>query len=90
MKQRIFKSFSVRLSLRFMFILTGAVLLLSITFLMFIRSLVHKNQEAELKNAECAVFRIMETYRRTIDPPLKFGAAFDTDPQIPYYITYIV
>lgn len=73
-----------------MFIMTGAVLLLSVAFLMFIRSLVHKSQEAELKKAEAAVFTIMENYRRTIEPPLKFGAAFDADPQIPYYITYIV
>ena len=50
------KSFAVRLSLRFMFILTTAVLLLSIGFLLFVRSIVKANQTAQLKQAEKIVY----------------------------------
>ncbi len=46
------KSFAVRLSLRFMFLLTTSVLLLSLGFLLFVRSLVKANQTAQLKQAE--------------------------------------
>ena len=46
------KSFAVRLSLRFMFLLTSSVLLLSLGFLLFVRSLVKANQTAQLKQAE--------------------------------------
>ena len=50
------KSFAVRLSLRFMFILTTAVFLLSLGFLLFVRYLVKVNQTAQLKAAEKSVF----------------------------------
>ena len=57
MKSRFFNSFSVRLSLRFMFVMTVAVVLLSVAFLFFVRSLVNKNQEMELKVSEDVVFQ---------------------------------
>ena len=49
-------SFAVRLSLRFMFILTTAVILLSISFLYFLRSLVHNSQTNEMRKAEAVLF----------------------------------
>ena len=49
-------SFAARLSLRFMFILTVSVMLLSVFFLLFVRSLVQSGQTEELKSAESAVF----------------------------------
>ena len=49
-------SFAVRLSLRFMFILTVSVMLLSVFSLLFVRSLVQSGQTEELKSAESAVF----------------------------------
>ena len=69
------KSFAVRLSLRFMFILTTAVLLLSLGFLLFVRSLVKANQTNQLKSAEKSVFENV-MHSRHVD--------------IPYYMTYIV
>ena len=69
------KSFAVRLSLRFMFILTTSVLLLSIGFLLFVRSLVKATQTTQLKSAEKAVF-VNIVNRKSVD--------------IPYYMTYIV
>lgn len=69
------KSFAVRLSLRFMFILTTAVFLLSMSFLLLVRSLVKANQTTQLKDAERTVFENV-TKRRQVD--------------IPYYMTYIV
>ena len=73
-----------------MFIMTVAVVLLSFGLLFFIRTLIFKSQEKELRSAENAVFQIMEKYRRQTDIPEKFGGALDSNPQIPYYITYIV
>ena len=69
------KSFAVRLSLRFMFILTTAVFLLSLGFLLFVRYLVKVNQTAQLKAAEKSVFENVIN-ENTVD--------------IPYYMTYIV
>ncbi len=45
------KSFAVQLSLRFMFILTFAVILLSLSFLYILRSFVQASQTAEMKKA---------------------------------------
>ena len=45
------KSFAVQLSLRFMFILTMAVILLSLSFLYILRSFVQASQTAEMKKA---------------------------------------
>ena len=69
------KSFAVRLSLRFMFVLTTAVLLLSMGFLLFVRSMVKANQTAQLKAAEKSVFSNVMS-QHPVD--------------IPYYMTFIV
>ena len=54
------QSFSVRLSLRFMFLLTIAVILLTFLFLFFVRSLVHSSQTAELRKAEAEVYNAVK------------------------------
>ena len=46
------RSFAVRLSLRFMFILTVSTILLSLSFLYCIRSLVKRNQTEKLMASE--------------------------------------
>ena len=73
------KSFAVRLSLRFMFVLTTSVLLLSMGFIFFVRSLVKANQTNELKNAERNVFMALST---------RENGRYMLD--IPYYMSYIV
>ena len=81
------QSFSVRLSLRFMFLLTMAVILLSFVFLFFVRYLVSSNQTAELKQAEERVYssvRELLTYDQKTRKSPKIIM-----PEIPYYITYI-
>ena len=49
------RSFAVRLSLRFMFILTTSVFLLSISFLYAVRSLVQANQTENLIESETQI-----------------------------------
>ena len=49
--KKLSESFAARLSLRFMFILTAAVIILSVSFLMAVRMLVNGRQSAELKKA---------------------------------------
>ena len=68
------QSFAVRLSLRFMFILTVSVLLLSMAFLFFIRQLVNGNRTELLRNAENAVF---------------YAFTKNGEPDIPYFISYL-
>ena len=69
------RSFAVRLSLRFMFILTVSVLLLSLGFLLFMRSLVQGNQTRQLREAEQTVYESVLSLEV---------------PDIPYFITYTV
>ena len=75
------QSFSVRLALRFMFLLTVAVILLSFTFIFFIRSLINANQIEELKSAENKVF--LSLYYQQ-------SAGYLIGADIPYYVTYII
>ena len=79
--KKIGRSFSVRLALRFMFILTIAVILLSFLFLFFIRSLVNANQTEELKDAEEKVFLALY---------FKQPSEYLLAAEIPYYVTYII
>ena len=82
------QSFSVRLSLRFMFLLTMTVIFLSFAFLFFIRSLVHSNQTAELKKAEAGVYEAVKSLVAYGD-----SRKFSGGPaiyEIPYYFTYVV
>ena len=90
MNRRFFSSFSVRLSLRFMFVLFSSVLILSLAFLLFTRSLVNKSQEIELKNAEDTVFKRMEELRLDQRTEPKYGGSLGTIQELPYYLTYIV
>ena len=90
MSHKFFRSFSARLSLRFMFIMTGAVVLLSVFFLFFIRSLVFTSQEVELKNAEKIVYAKLEERRLETSSAPKFGGTLGAIPELPYYISYII
>ena len=90
MRVKFFKSFSARLSLRYMFVLTIAVVLLSVFFLLFTRSLVNKNQRIELEISEKTVFRSFEEYRASAEDKADFMRTLDSIPGMPYYITYTV
>ena len=87
MRIKFFKSFSARLSLRYMFVLTIAVVLLSVFFLLFTRSLVNKNQRIELEISEKTVFRSFEEYRASAEDKADFMRTLDSIPGMPYYIT---
>ncbi len=73
-----------------MFIMTGAVVLLSVFFLFFIRSLVFTSQEVELKNAEKIVYAKLEERRLESSSAPKFGGTLGAIPELPYYISYII
>ena len=78
------RSFAVRLSLRFMFILTTAVILLSISFLYFVRSLVKQSQTDKLKESSLLI-------SAELSEKLEEGEGdFLIAAQLPYYHTYIV
>ena len=85
MRNKIIKSFSVRLSLRFMFILSLAVIFLSLGVLFFLRTMVRMTQFQNLKNAEDQVFlafsRDNENFKKE---------SVTLTPDIPYFITYII
>ena len=57
-----FKSFSARLSVRFMFIMTVAVVVLCFLIFSFIRSLVYQNQANVLKFSEDKIYEVFEDY----------------------------
>ena len=82
------QSFSVRLSLRFMFLLTIAVILLTFLFLFFVRSLVHSSQTAELRKAEAEVYNAVKPVITSDNPERRIGGV--PIYEIPYYLTYIV
>ena len=86
-------SFAVRLSLRFMFILTTSVILLSLSILFFLRSLVKSNQEEGLVNAANGVFSVITRIQEKDE--LNHSENADelhpvVIPEIPYFISYIV
>lgn len=86
MLKKINHSFAARLSLVFMFILTGAVIMLSLGFLFFLRSMVRGNQVAGLKHAESAVFTAFsESEGKSSEDESLF-----LFPDIPYFLTYII
>lgn len=76
------RSFAVRLSLRFMFILTVSTILLSLSFLYCIRSLVKRNQTEMLMASENHIFEELYT--------LEEDDSFLLSSELPYYHTYIV
>ncbi len=75
------RSFAVRLSLRFMFILTVSTILLSLSFLYCIRSLVKRNQTEMLMASENHIFEELDT--------LQEDDSFLLSSELPYYHTYI-
>ena len=86
-------SFAVRLSLRFMFILTTSVILLSLSILFFLRSLVRSNQEEGLVNAANGVFSVISRIQENDDLIRSENASEMRPvviPEIPYFISYIV
>ena len=96
------RSFAIRLSLRFMFVLMFAVMLLSLFFLVFTGSLVRAGQTSELRDAEAKVFAAVEVlaFSNTMsadDSTEKSVMFFSEDiaqnliiDNIPYYLTYSV
>lgn len=86
------KSFAVKLSLRFMFVLTIAVLLLSLSFLYFVRSLVNANQTSELKKNQERIFQALENMDYTEQIVDEEGSDILQllISDLPYYMTYIV
>ena len=88
------QSFAVRLSLRFMFVLTTALVMLSLCFLFFTGSLVRRSQNSELKNAEEKIFN--EIQNQFLENILSWEKIANGEndgliflPEIPYYLTYI-
>ena len=86
-------SFAVRLSLRFMFILTTSILVLSSSFLLFVRYLVHHNQAEGIKNAARGVTHFITERYEAGD----FERADEQEaegpyiiPNLPYFITFMV
>ena len=73
-----FNSISVRLSFRFMVILSAAVLILSMTFVWIMRSFIRSEQDTELKRScEFIETNIQDFYE------VDFS-------KLPFYITYVV
>lgn len=86
-------SFAVRLSLGFMFVLTTSVILLSFSFLFFIRSLVRGNQKDGLVNAANGVYSVIT--RMYENGELNISENADEQrpviiPELPYFISFIV
>ena len=80
------RSFALRLSLKFMFVLTMSVLLLSLVLLSYIRSVIFSNQTTELRNTEDFVFQSVQGNIASDTPIPPHNSIKD----IPYYMTYLV
>ena len=87
------RSFAVRLSLRFMFILTVSTILLSLSFLYCIRSLVKRNQTEKLMASENHILEeLTEKWQNSqglTQDMLEGGDSFLLSSELPYYHTYI-
>ena len=87
------RSFAVRLSLRFMFILTVSTILLSLSFLYCIRSLVKRNQTEKLMASENHILEeLTEKWQNSqglTRDMLEGGDSFLLSSELPYYHTYI-
>ena len=73
-----------------MLVITLAVVLLSLSFLIFIRMLINMEWSRELKHAENEIFQKLENLSddETIAP--SFGGTLGEIPKLPYYITYLI
>ena len=83
------KSFAVRLSLRFMFILTTAIILLSIAFLYCVRYLIQLNQTEQLKQSETKIFNELSEKLQSSDFQSEAAEIYLIASELPYYQTYI-
>ncbi len=85
------RSFAVRLSLRFMFILTTSTILLSLSFLYCIRSLVQRNQTEMLMESENHIFEELseKLLGAFAQDQLEEDEIFLLSSELPYYHTYI-
>jgi signal transduction histidine kinase len=91
MKNRFFKSFPVRLSVRFMFVLTMALLVISGFLMVFINSLLYNSQETILKDAEHQIYLVIDELDSLSGFEYQDGVSVSVSvPNIPYYLTYIV
>lgn len=72
-----------------MFVMTSSVVLLSLLFLLFTRSLILKSEAEELKTAEYTIFETFSDATFEDDSYQKTGN-LGTIPEIPYYLTYII
>ena len=77
------KSFAVQLSLRFMFILTMAVILLSVSFLYVLRYFVQASKSAEMKRAGAELYEDLKSCSSGDDELIL------RTEELPYYLTYI-
>ena len=75
-----FHSFSVRLSFRFMLLLTAAVIMLSVAFVFLIRHFIRESQTAELNFASAGLAYMLENGEDIEHETMKF----------PYYIAYTI
>ena len=69
--------------------MTSSVVLLSLLFLLFTRSLILKSEAEELKTAEYTIFETFSDATFEDDSYQKTGN-LGTIPEIPYYLTYII
>lgn len=87
------RSFAVRLSLRFMFILTVSTILLSLSFLYCIRSLVKRNQTEMLMASENHILEELtekwQSSQGLAQDMLEGEDSFLLSSELPYYHTYI-
>lgn len=82
-------SFATRLSIRFMFILTIAVMLVSCFFMIFVNSLVNASRTTELEEAEKTIFAAVKVQLSTDGAEGHSQQEEPTISGIPYYLTYI-
>ncbi len=82
-------SFAVRLSLRFMFILTTSVFLLSVSFLYAVRSLVQANQTENLIESETQIVAELSESLPQLQVLSEDEELVLITSELPYYHTYI-
>ena len=88
--KKFFKSFSSRISLRFMLVITLAVVLLSLCFLIFVRTLINMEWSRELKQAENEIFKKLDNLSNDESIAPVLGGTLGEIARLPYYITYLI
>ena len=82
-------SFAVRLSIRFMFILTTSIILLAVSFLYAVRSLVMANQTAVLIGSENQIVAELSENLSQLQSLSEDEELVLITSELPYYHTYI-